>query len=151
MTLERSRTAHNRPATVKGVNDMGEIELSRVEAAQEADTKFELCHDVGQVLKIGRDFRDKDRWYGAHYDTVKLLCDTIEYLRDRLKTAEVNAAGMRKLIDEINSLNDEWFDTFSFPNENGQTSIHDSIEDAICKAYKILELVSGCRGVESCS
>lgn len=35
---------------------------------------------VEQVLEIGRRFQQEDRWYGAHYDTVKLLCDTIEKL-----------------------------------------------------------------------
>lgn len=50
----------------------------------EIDTKFELCRDVEYVLKIGRDYQNKDGFRGAHYDTVKLLCDTIEYLRDQL-------------------------------------------------------------------
>ena len=48
------------------------------------DTKFELSRDVEFVLKIGRDYQNKDGFRGAHYDTVKLLCDTIEYLRDKL-------------------------------------------------------------------
>ncbi len=52
------------------------------ELTQVADTKFELCHDVERVLKIGRDFQKQDTWRGAHHDTAKLLCDTIEYLRD---------------------------------------------------------------------
>lgn len=34
MTLEQHRTAHNRPATVKGVNDMGES-MSKAEAVYE--------------------------------------------------------------------------------------------------------------------
>lgn len=37
--------------------------------------------DIDHILKIGRDFQNSDKWHGAHYDTVKLLCDTIEYLR----------------------------------------------------------------------
>jgi len=37
--------------------------------------------DIDHILKIGRDFQNTDTWHGAHYDTVKLLCDTIEYLR----------------------------------------------------------------------
>ena len=49
-----------------------------------ADTKFELCRNVEQVLKIGRDFQSKDSWRGEQHDTAKLLCDTIEYLRDQL-------------------------------------------------------------------
>ena len=63
-----------------------------------ADTKFELCHDVEQVLKIGRDFQKQDRWRGAHHDTAKLLCDTIEYLRDRLNTPAGNIAAMRETL-----------------------------------------------------
>lgn len=50
------------------------------------DTKFELCNYPEQVLKIGRDFQNKDGFRGAHYDTVKLLCDTIEYQQEQLKT-----------------------------------------------------------------
>ena len=50
----------------------------------DVDTKFELCRDVEYVLKIGRDYQNKDGFRGAHYDTVKLLCVTIEYLRDQL-------------------------------------------------------------------
>lgn len=50
----------------------------------DVDTKFELCSNVEYVLKIGRDYQNKDGFRGAHYDTVKLLCDTIEYLRDKL-------------------------------------------------------------------
>ncbi len=50
------------------------------------DTKFELCRDVEYVLKIGRDFQNKDGFRGAHYDTVKLLCDTIEHQQKQLKT-----------------------------------------------------------------
>ena len=63
-----------------------------------ADTKFELCHDVERVLKIGRDFQKQDRWRGAHHDTAKLLCDTIEYLRDRLNTPVGNMAAMRETL-----------------------------------------------------
>lgn len=37
--------------------------------------------DIDHILKIGRDFQNTDKWHGAHYDTVKLLCDTIEHLR----------------------------------------------------------------------
>ena len=65
------------------------------------DTKFELCQDVEQVLRIGRNFQNTDRWHGAHYDTVKLLCDTIEYLRDQLpKPAPAgNNATMREALE----------------------------------------------------
>ena len=37
--------------------------------------------DIDHILKVGRDFQNTDTWHGAHYDTVKLLCDTIEHLR----------------------------------------------------------------------
>ena len=40
---------------------------------------------VDQVLKIGRDFQNQDSWHGAHYDTARLLCDTIERLYGELK------------------------------------------------------------------
>ena len=43
---------------------------------------------VDQVLKIGRDFQNQDRWRGAHYDTARLLCDTIERLNQKLKEKE---------------------------------------------------------------
>lgn len=37
--------------------------------------------DIDHILKVGRDFQNTDTWRGAHFDTVKLLCDTIEHLR----------------------------------------------------------------------
>lgn len=40
--------------------------------------------DVDEVLRIGRSMQEKDTWHGATYDTVKLLCDTIEDLRRKL-------------------------------------------------------------------
>lgn len=43
---------------------------------------------------------------------------------------------LRVILDNINVLNDEWFDTF--PTDEGQTSIHDSLEYEIMKADKIL-------------
>jgi hypothetical protein len=45
------------------------------------------------VLKIGRDFQSKDGFRGAHYDTVKLLCDTIENLIEQTKVKNGNCAG----------------------------------------------------------
>lgn len=41
--------------------------------------------DIDHILAIGRDLQNSDRWHGAQYDTVKLLCDTIERLRDNQK------------------------------------------------------------------
>ena len=50
----------------------------------EANARFECCSDVEHVLKVGREFQMEDRMRGAHYDTAKLLCDTIEYLYERV-------------------------------------------------------------------
>lgn len=46
--------------------------------------RFDFGHTVEDVLRIGRDFQKTDRLHGAHYDTVKLLCDTIEDLNEQL-------------------------------------------------------------------
>lgn len=43
---------------------------------------------------------------------------------------------LRVILDNINVLNDEWFDTFQ--TDEGQTGIHDALEDEIIKADKIL-------------
>ena len=51
-----------------------------------ADSRFDICRNIEQVLKIGRDYQNKDGYRGAHYDTVKLLCDAIEYQQEQLKT-----------------------------------------------------------------
>ena len=39
--------------------------------------------DIDHILKIGREFQMSDTWRGATHDTAKLLCDTIEMLRDQ--------------------------------------------------------------------
>ncbi len=52
--------------------------------SDEANARFECCSDVEHVLKVGREFQMEDRMRGAHYDTAKLLCDTIEYLYERV-------------------------------------------------------------------
>lgn len=44
---------------------------------------------VERVLEIGRDFQNEDKWHGAHWDTVKLLCDTIERLQGKSQQVEV--------------------------------------------------------------
>ncbi|MBO6031959.1 MAG: hypothetical protein J6Q22_11000 [Prevotella sp.] len=46
--------------------------------------RFDLSQSVETVLKIGREFQNKDGFRGAHYDTVKILCDTIEDLNEQL-------------------------------------------------------------------
>ena len=66
------------------------------------DLRFDICRDIEQVLKIGRDYQNKDGYRGAHYDTVKLLCDAIEYQQEQLETkTEVgDAAKLREALDE---------------------------------------------------
>ena len=44
---------------------------------------------VEQVLKIGREFQDQDNWHGAHYDTARLLCDTIVRLSRKLEEKKI--------------------------------------------------------------
>ena len=56
------------------------------ELPKTVDTRSDICEDIALVLKIGRDFQNKDGYRGAHYDTVKLLCDAIEYQQEQLKT-----------------------------------------------------------------
>ena len=93
------------------------------ELTQVADTKFELCHDVARVLKIGRDFQKQDTWRGAHHDTAKLLCDTIEYLRDSLNTPIGNAAAMYTALKEM------------------QARLVAGVQDGTMDCYKALEIV----------
>ena len=50
--------------------------------------RFDFGHSVEDVLRIGRDFQKTDRLHGAHWDTVKLLCDTIEDLNEQLSEAK---------------------------------------------------------------
>ena len=45
---------------------------------------------IDDILKIGRDFQNSDKWHGATYDTAKLLCDTIEMLRNKVKNEDNN-------------------------------------------------------------
>ena len=39
---------------------------------------------IEEVLQIGRDLQNADKWHGAQYETVKLICDTIEQLQEEL-------------------------------------------------------------------
>ena len=41
--------------------------------------------DIDHILEVGRDFQMQDNFRGAQFDTVKLLCDTIEMLRNENK------------------------------------------------------------------
>lgn len=65
------------------------------------DTKFELCRDIKHVLKIGREFQKQDNWRGAHHDTVKLLCDTIEYLYEQSNARAGNGMVMRYALESV--------------------------------------------------
>ena len=64
------------------------------ELPKTVDTRFDICQDIALVLKIGRDFQNKDGYRGAHYDTVKLLCDAIEYQREQ-------AAKLREALEMV--------------------------------------------------
>ena len=62
------------------------------------DLRFDICQNIALVLKIGRDYQNKDGYRGAHYDIVKLLCDAIEYQQEQLetKTKVGNVAKLRE-------------------------------------------------------
>lgn len=78
--------------------------MSDIEKHGDGDThisEFELCHYPEEVLRIGRDFQRQDTFRGAQHDTVKLLCDTIEYLRDSLSKAVGSAAAMREFAEYV--------------------------------------------------
>ena len=67
---------------------------------KKVDTRFDLCQYPEQVLRIGRDFQNKDGFRGAHFDTVKLLCDTIEYQQEQLE-ARTKVGDSAKLRDAL--------------------------------------------------
>ena len=73
-------------------------ELKHETPAKEVSNRFDCCRDVEHVLKVGREFQMQDSWRGAHYDTAKLLCDTIEYLYERLDSPIGNMAAMRERV-----------------------------------------------------
>ena len=77
-----------------------------------ADTKFELCHDVDKVLEIGRAFQKQDLFRGAHHDTAKLLCDTIEYLRECLNKPVGNTEARREALEFVAHMNDSPYTTY---------------------------------------
>lgn len=68
---------------------------------KEVPNRFDCCCNVEHVLKIGREFQMQDSWRGAHHDTAKLLCDTIEYLYERLNGPIGNAAAMHAALIEM--------------------------------------------------
>jgi len=77
--------------------------------------------DIDHILKIGRDFQNTDTWRGAHFDTVKLLCDTIEHLRkpgtrncDVYRTVEEAEAACHKDREYCSSAIDERESTIRF-------------------------------------
>lgn len=49
------------------------------------DPKSDEDIPVERVLEIGRELQNEDKWHGAQYETVKLLCDTIEKLQAKLQ------------------------------------------------------------------
>ena len=57
------------------------------EARKTRIQKLNNCADdlknanIDHILEVGRDFQMQDTFRGAHFDTVKLLCDTIVMLR----------------------------------------------------------------------
>lgn len=89
--------------------------------------EFELCHNPEEVLRIGRDFQRQDTFRGAQHDTVKLLCDTIEYLRDRLSKQVGNAAVMRETLVNL----DKWLFIGVDGYVHGQPDKTGEIEHAI--------------------
>lgn len=63
-----------------------EDKLSSNEKNTTKSAEFDVEHmSIDDVLKIGRDFQKSDTWRGATHDTAKLLCDTIEMLRNKVK------------------------------------------------------------------
>lgn len=81
---------------------------SEAKLPEAVDLRFDICRDIEQVLKIGRDFQNKDGYRGAHYDTVKLLCDAIEYQQEQLeaKTEVGDAAKLRQALEAIDKNTD---------------------------------------------
>lgn len=98
------------------------------------DTKFELCNYPEQVLKIGRDFQNKDGFRGAHYDTVKLLCDTIENLSEQTKVKIGDAAKLRE------ALSDACYAMFNFLKT--QSGGYEEMANALDKAKAALATTS---------
>ena len=64
------------------------------------DLRFDICRNIALVLKIGRDYQNKDGYRGAHYDTVKLLCDAIEYQQEQVK-AKTEVGDCAKLREAL--------------------------------------------------
>lgn len=56
---------------------------------------------VEQVLEIGRRFQQEDRWHGAHFDTAKLLCDTIEKLYAEVKKCHKELGKQQLQVDQF--------------------------------------------------
>lgn len=110
--LDRIKAAAKRERETIEANAIavgGIVEAARAaeksSAVGNSGPRFDLCRDVESVLRIGREFQKQDRWRGAHHDTAKLLCDTIECLRDSLNTPVGNAAAMREAQKAINCIN----------------------------------------------
>ena len=85
---------------------------------------------VEQVLKIGREFQDQDRWRGAHYDTARLLCDTIERLNQKLKEKRAEMT-----YEEYQKIYEEWEKTDSIKRKE---ELEEQIYDAALGLMKRL-------------
>lgn len=67
---------------------------------KKVDLRFDICRDIALVIKIGRDYQNKDGYRGAHYDTVKLLCDAIEYLSEQTNVKNGDCVKLREALSD---------------------------------------------------
>lgn len=87
------------------------------ELPKTVDTRFDICQDTALVLKIGRDFQNKDGYRGAHYDTVKLLCDAIEYQREQAAKLREALEALLNLAYEVEDMNSDSGPRTSMPTK----------------------------------
>lgn len=55
----------------------------------------EFHRPTSEVLRIGRNFQNSDKFHGCTYETAKLLCDEIEYLESQLRNCGCSVCGGR--------------------------------------------------------
>ena len=79
--------------TFVGLNDFVKGEPKPEKLVKDEPPRYDHL-DVDHVLAIGRRFQNEDTWHGAHWDTVKLLCDTIEAMNAKIEKLEA-AEGTR--------------------------------------------------------
>lgn len=87
------------------------------ELPKTVDTRFDICQDIALALKIGRDFQNKDGYRGAHYDTVKLLCDAIEYQREQATKLREALEALLNLAYEVEDMNSDSGPRTSMPTK----------------------------------